>query len=91
MTFCDNKHVQSSQLVVDRYSNKSFLLYSLKNSRCLFTQKKDSKDIILIIYILGKRLSYSADAVLKMDPEQRDALFDMEMDLIEHEKKQSQN
>ena len=47
-------------------------------------------DLTSKIYIMMKRLSQSYSEILKMDSDERDKIFKMELKLIEEEKKQEQ-
>ena len=54
-------------------------------------EKDKQYDLTSKIYILMKRLSQSYDTIMKMDSEERDRLFEMEMSLIRKESRENEN
>lgn len=48
-------------------------------------------DLTSKVYIFMKRLGQDYNRIMLMDAEERDLIFEMEMKLIEEEKKQSEN
>ena len=90
MTFFD-KIFSPSQYLVDPYQ-KMFMTWGMKkhNIGRLFSYANGKEDIMMKVYVMIKRLGFTDIRVLTMPSEDRDYLFKIEMDLIEHEKKKDE-
>lgn len=54
------------------------------------TEENKQYDLVSKAYILMKRLGQDYEKIIRMDAEERDQLFEMEMQLIDEEKKQNE-
>ena len=84
MTFHE-KPISPTQMLIDPYS-KNFMNWGMKNMNRLFAYGVDNDPLMQKMYILTKRLhGVTVESFLTMDPEDRDYLYKMEMDLIDNE------